>query len=73
MQTVCEEKMGRFPMQLKDKRPYVALYKGKRAELWATSLLDAKEQAIAELKVPKSKTGLLAVMLADVVHDPESL
>jgi hypothetical protein len=57
----------------KGKRPYVALYKGKRAELWATSLLEAKQMAIEELKVPKSKTGLLAVILADVTHDTGSL
>lgn len=57
----------------KEDRPYIAFFQGKRKEIWAKSQWDAVQKARSELKVPKSKTGLLAVMLADVVHDPGSL
>lgn len=57
---------------------YVVFYNDKRLELYATSLFDAKLKAIEQLKVPKSKQGLLAVMLAEkndetVTHDPAAL
>lgn len=71
------ESKGSFPMQTQNiprkKRPYVALFRGKRVEIWATTLLDAKEEAIKLLKVPKTKTGLLSVILADVTHAAGSL
>lgn len=71
------ESKGSFQMQTqnipREKRPYVALFRGKRVELWAMTLLDAKEEAIKLLKVPKTKTGLLSVILADVAHDAGSL
>lgn len=44
---------------------YIAFYNGKRHELYADSLFDAKEAAIAFFKVPKSKIGLVAVVLAE--------
>lgn len=49
---------------------YVALYGGKRLEVYADSLYDAKLQSIAALKVPKSKQGLLAVVLAEKNGSP---
>ena len=71
------ESKGGFPTHPwnipREKRPYVALFRDKRAEIWATTLLDAKEEAIKLLKVPKTKTGLLSVILADVTHDTGSL
>jgi len=41
---------------------FIAIYNGKRVEIEAETLLDAKKKAIQELKVPKSKQGLLSVM-----------
>lgn len=54
---------------------YIAFFQRKQVELYAESLYDAKLQAIAHFKVPKSKQGLLAVVLAEVdskpvVHSP---
>jgi hypothetical protein len=54
---------------------YIAIYQGKRTEIYAESLYAAKVEAIRALKVPKSKTGLLSVMLAEkdgapVIHTP---
>lgn len=55
---------------------YIALYQDKKLELYADSLYDAKLKAIKELKVPKSKQGLMAVLLAEkagapVMHTPD--
>lgn len=54
---------------------YIAFFGSKRAEIYASSLYAAKQKAIKELKVPKSKQGLLSVTLAEkggkqVVHVP---
>ena len=54
-------------------RPYIAFFQGKRKEIWAKSQWDAVQKARSELKVPKSKQGLLSVVLADVTHSTESL
>lgn len=45
-----------------EKGGYIAMYNGKRAEIDADTLFEAKKKAIQELKVPKSKQGLLSVM-----------
>lgn len=47
-------------------RKYLAFYQGKKIEITADSLYAAKLQAIESMRVPKSKQGLLAVVLADV-------
>lgn len=44
---------------------YIALYQGKRAEIYADGLYAAKLEAIKILNVPKSKQGLLSVTLAE--------
>jgi len=44
---------------------YIAIYNSKRVEIMADSLYGAKVQAISELRVPKSKQGLLSVTLAE--------
>lgn len=44
---------------------YIAFFGGKQYEIYAESLYEAKTKAIKELKVPKSKQGLLAVALAE--------
>ena len=53
--------------------PYIAFFQGKRKEIWAKSQWDAVQKARSELKVPKSKQGLLSVVLADVTHSTGSL
>ena len=55
---------------------YVCFYSDKQIEIRAESLYAAKLKAIKQLKVPKSKQGLLAVVLAEkdgkqVVHTPD--
>lgn len=55
---------------------YIAFYDGLLIEIHAKSLYEAKVEAIKQLKVPKSKQGLLAVVLAEkdgeqVVHTPD--
>lgn len=54
-------------------RPYIAFFQGKRKEIWAKSQWDAVQKARSGLKVPKSKQGLLSVVLADVTHSTGSL
>jgi len=54
-------------------RDYVAYYKGKQIWFGAQSLWEAKQKAVALFKVPKSKQGLLAVVLADVPVSPAAL
>ena len=55
---------------------YIAFYNDKQIEIRAERLYAAKLKAIKQLKVPKSKRGLLAVVLAEkdgkqVVHTPD--
>ena len=55
---------------------YIAFYNDKEIEIRAESLYAAKLEAIKQLKVQKSKQGLLAVVLAEksgeqVVHTPD--
>jgi hypothetical protein len=44
---------------------YKAFYNGKDTDIYASTLWDAKQKAIAFFKVPKSKHGLVAVVLAE--------
>lgn len=50
-----------------EKSKFEAIYNGKKISIEAESLLDAKNKAIAQLKVPKTKVGLLSV---NNVKDP---
>jgi hypothetical protein len=43
---------------------FYAFFNGKKHEIEGTSLWDAKQKAITQLKVPKSKVGLLAIVNA---------
>tara|TARA_R110000803_G_scaffold16317_1_gene44734 strand:+ start:16066 stop:19092 length:3027 start_codon:yes stop_codon:yes gene_type:complete len=45
-----------------EKGGFIAIYNEKKVEIEADTLLEAKKKAIQELKVPKSKQGLLSVM-----------
>ena len=44
---------------------YLAFYNNKKIEIYADCLGDAAEKARTELKVPKSKRGLLSVVLCE--------
>lgn len=58
---------------------YIAIYNGKKAEIYADTLYDAKKKAI-DVKgpfggVPLTKWNTVAIMLAEkdgepVIHDP---
>jgi len=43
---------------------FFAFWNGKKFEIEGKDLWDAKQKAITQLKVPKSKVGLLAVVSA---------
>ncbi len=45
---------------------YICMFLGKRVEVIANDLWQAKQKAIQALKVPKSKQGLLSIVLAEV-------
>jgi hypothetical protein len=52
---------------------YVCFYNGKRTEVMADTSYQALKKAAVELKVPKNKTHMMAVVLAEandvqVVH-----
>jgi len=44
---------------------YIAFYNGNKIELYDSSLLKAKERAVALFNVPKSKQHLVSVHLAE--------
>ena len=55
---------------------YIAFYNGKQHELYADTLLEAKDKAIQHFKPPKSKKHMVSVMLAEkdgqqVTHTPD--
>jgi hypothetical protein len=54
------KEQGRFNRK-NEKPKFEAIYNGKKISIEAESLLDAKNKAIAQLKVPKTKVGLLSV------------
>jgi hypothetical protein len=45
---------------------YIALYGERRTELYAASLHEAKQKALAHFKPPKSKRHLVSVHLAEI-------
>ena len=49
---------------------YVCFYQSKRIEVYASSLYEAKQKAIAQFKPPKSKLGLVSVTLAELDAEP---
>ena len=44
---------------------YVGFYNQQRVEVYATDMWGARNQVIFHFKVPKSKQGLVAVVLAE--------
>ncbi len=44
---------------------FIAFFMGKKIDIEGKDLWDAKQKAITQLKVPKSKVGLLAVVSAE--------
>ena len=49
---------------------YIALYQSRRTEIYAASLYEAKEKALAFFKPPKSRKHLVSVHLAEVDGEP---
>lgn len=45
---------------------YICMYLGRRLEVMANDLWQAKQKAMIELGVPKKKQGLLSIVLAEV-------
>jgi len=56
------KKEGLIPDKTKKTTTFIARFNGKKIELEAKSTFDAEQKAMKELKVPKSKRGLLSVM-----------
>ena len=56
------KKEGLIPDKTKKTTTFIARFNGKKIELEAKSMFDAEQKALKELKVPKSKKGLLSVM-----------
>lgn len=54
-----------------EQRPYVALYAGKKIEVYATSSFEAQKKAARLMKARASYQ--VSVYLADVVHSTGSL
>jgi hypothetical protein len=48
-----------------DNYGYVGFYNGQRVEVYATDIQGARNQVIFHFRVPKSKQGLVAVVLAE--------
>lgn len=44
---------------------YKAFYNGKEADIYAETLLEAKEKAVAKFKPPKSKRHMVSVVLCE--------
>ncbi len=57
--------------QLMTESRFVAFYMGKKIEIEGKDLWDAKQQAILQFKVPKSKIGMLAVVSAKSMEDQD--
>lgn len=51
---------------------YICIYCGKRFEVYANSLSQARELAIAHFRPAKSKLGLLSIVLAETDGKPVS-
>lgn len=68
-----EFKVGgeKFKVESVNETKFYAFFNNKKHEIEGQSLLDAKQKAILQLKVPKSKVGLLAVVNASE-HDKGS-
>jgi len=64
-------KMRKFDASMFAKGGYIAKYQGKSLDVQAKSLYEAKQKAIKELKVPKSKQGILAIMSKDAYDNEE--
>lgn len=45
---------------------YVAFYSGRRVEVYANTLYEAKQRVVKHLKVPPKREHMVSVMLAEV-------
>jgi hypothetical protein len=55
----------RVQEQQLEETKFIAFFMGKKIDIDGKDLYDAKQKAITQLKVPKSKVGLLAVVSAE--------
>lgn len=55
---------------MEKKYGYIAILNGRRIEIYAPTLLAARQQAIAQLKPRKKDMGYLVVALAEVDGQP---
>jgi len=55
----------RVQEQQLEETKFIAFFMGKKIDIEGKDLYDAKQKAITQLKVPKSKVGLLAVVSAE--------
>lgn len=58
---------------MNDQRPYIAFYKDKKVEVYATSSYAAQVAAAKLLKVSEKNRYQVSVMLADVVHSTSDI
>lgn len=56
--------VNNYGWKLKSICGFVAMFKGQSADVWATSLWDAKKKAVEHFKIHKRHEHLLAVALA---------
>jgi hypothetical protein len=56
---------ARVQEQQLEETKFIAFFMGKKIDIDGKDLYDAKQKAITQLKVPKSKVGLLAVVSAE--------
>jgi hypothetical protein len=52
---------------------FVAIYGSRQIDVYADSLYQAKQKAIAQLKVRKSQEHMVSVMLAEKDIDPATM
>lgn len=49
---------------------YKAFYAGKQADIYANTLLEAKNKAVAYFKAPKSKQHMVSVIICEKAGEP---
>lgn len=68
---ISQANKGFYKQESISETKFYAFWNGKRIDIEGNDLWDAKQKAITQLKVPKSKVGLLAVVNASS-HDKGS-
>lgn len=68
---ISQANKGFYTIESVNETKFYAFWNGKKSEIDGKDLWDAKQKAISQLNVPKSKVGLLAVVNA-ADHDKGS-